>query len=202
MKSLHPAISLHFHLLVLHLFPSFTATTVSSSSLQNIPGWQLSPPAPSPPPSLPGRLLGMFRSSPLLRLTDGSFYWEKVKWLRMSACVYIPAMHAWWRNTSNTKTVCPENVCDHLKRLFALCPSESKYCCASDVFVISETLHPAYILIWPDKSFPYKALMFAKCCVSVQLVRLRSPGWVKNSSFSMLLLLLVMLCDSAGEGSL
>lgn len=62
-------------------------------------------PAFPPPPRLAGTpaWYGPLLPYPRLRLNDGSFYWEKVKWLRMSASVYIPAMvHAWWRNTSQS----------------------------------------------------------------------------------------------------
>lgn len=63
---------------------------------------------------------------------------------------------------------------------------------------VSETTQPTSVLMWPDKSFPYKALMFAKCCVSVQLVQLRSPGGLKIVLFRCCFCM-VMLSDSAGE---
>lgn len=33
--------------------------------------------------------------------------------------------------------------------------------------------------MWSDKSFPYKALMFAKCSVSVRMLQLRNPDGLK-----------------------
>ncbi len=49
----------------------------------------------------------------------------------------------------------------------------------SDVSAGSETIHPAYTEIRPDEPFPYKGLMFVKCCVSVRPVQLRSPDALK-----------------------
>ena len=91
----------------------FTANTVAGSSLQNKPGWQLTlllllflpflPPSPCWDAGL-----GMVRSSPILRLTDGSSYWEKVKWLRMSARVYSSrnGAHACRRHCESRRGSC------------------------------------------------------------------------------------------------
>ena len=102
-QSLHPAISLYFHTLAPHFLSSFTSTvTLIPTVHPRMTAADLT--TTTTPPTLPGRWVGTVRSSPVLRLSDGSSYWEKVKWLRMSASVYIPAMvHAWRRNTSEKK---------------------------------------------------------------------------------------------------
>lgn len=64
------------------LSPTHLSIHLSTHSLQNIHSFNKNTPGPSllSTPSLcGGLLLGMIRSSPLPRLTDGSSYWEKVK---------------------------------------------------------------------------------------------------------------------------
>lgn len=75
------------------LSSSFVASHVAFCNEFHSHPWSTAPPPLSPPPSPSScrdARLGTIRSSPLLRVSDGSFYWERVKWLRMSASVYIP----------------------------------------------------------------------------------------------------------------
>lgn len=80
---------------ITHYIPTFFILYISFCLLQLVSFSSLvdSPPdyhhLPPPSPCRDARL-GTVRSSPLLRVSDGSFYWERVKWLRMSASVYIP----------------------------------------------------------------------------------------------------------------
>lgn len=143
---------------------------------------------PSLPPSLssppPLRLAGTPAwygplLLPLPHLAVGTFYWEKVKWLRMSTSVYT---FPWW---------CPADA--HTPPAAADGASESPSEAAprhvplkvsgTDVAlaVFFNTLTYPHICIWPVESgFPYKALMSVKYSVSVVQPG-SGAGWCINS---------------------
>lgn len=108
-------------------------------------------------------------------------------------CPCVCTSPLWCTPDEETLRAASEYIWQHLKQLLKV----SNQTCRRGAFFVSETAHPSYMLIGPDQPFPYKGLMFVKCCVSVQLVQLRSPGWFKNSCVRTLLL--VMLPGGAGE---